>query len=32
MFIVYKTFTRIKTKNLFKKARFGLWFFYKGVS
>ena len=31
MFIVYKTFTtRIKTKNLFKKARFGLWFFYNG--
>ena len=32
IFIVYKVFTvRIKTKNLLKNARFGLWLFCKGV-
>ena len=32
IFIVYKTFTvRIKTKNLPKMTRFGLWSFDKGV-
>ena len=33
IFIVYKTFTvRIKTKNLPRMTRFGLWSFHKGVS
>ena len=32
IFIVYKTFTvGIKTKNLPRTTRFGLWLFYKGV-
>ena len=32
IFIVYKTFTvAIKTKNLPRTTRFGLWSFYKGV-
>ena len=32
IFIVYKTFTAtIKTKNIPRTTRFGLWSFYKGV-
>ena len=32
IFIVYRTFTvGIKTENLPRATRFGLWLFYKGV-